>query len=79
MLDFDQNCSLTTILKIIIGGQEVGADSVAYHTLAYEGQNNGLFQGAIMQSGSALAATPIPPPTYENWQNEFSDIAQATK
>lgn len=39
--------------KVIIFGQSAGAQSVGAHLIANEGDNKGLFRGAILQSGAA--------------------------
>lgn len=44
--------------KVTIWGESAGAQSVAYHLIAYGGRNDDLFRGAIMQSGSCLQRWP---------------------
>lgn len=40
--------------KVTISGESAGAFSVGYHLTAFDGNNDGLFRAAILQSGSAL-------------------------
>lgn len=40
--------------KVTIAGESAGAFSVGYHLVAFDGQSDGLFRAAIMQSGNAL-------------------------
>lgn len=40
--------------KVTIGGESAGGFSVGYHLTAFDGVNDGLFRGAILQSGNAL-------------------------
>jgi carboxylesterase type B len=42
--------------KVTIVGESAGAFSVGYHLLANEGDNEGLFRAAVMESGSAFWA-----------------------
>lgn len=39
---------------ITIAGESAGAFSVGYHLVGFDGDNEGLFRGAILQSGTAL-------------------------
>src|SRR5687768_3895077 len=40
--------------KVTIWGESAGATSVGLHLVSYGGRDDGLFRGAIMQSGSPL-------------------------
>ena len=40
--------------KVIIAGESAGGFSVGYHLVGFDGKSDGLFRGAIMQSGNAL-------------------------
>jgi carboxylesterase type B len=40
--------------RVTIAGESAGAFSVGYHLVGFGGDNEGLFRGAILQSGSAL-------------------------
>ncbi|KAI1844528.1 hypothetical protein JX266_009415 [Neoarthrinium moseri] len=42
--------------KVVIWGESAGAQSVAYHLFAYDGRDDGLFHGAIMESGGPTGA-----------------------
>lgn len=42
---------------VTICGESAGAFSVGYHLVGFDGDNDGLFRGAIMQSGTALGPT----------------------
>ena len=42
--------------RVTIAGESAGGSSVGYHLVAFEGQNDGLFSGAIMESGSLIGA-----------------------
>ncbi|KAJ5037440.1 uncharacterized protein L3040_007615 [Drepanopeziza brunnea f. sp. 'multigermtubi'] len=64
--------------KVTIGGQGSGADSAAYHLLAYGAKYGGLFRGAILQSGSATGSSPIPSPKYTDYQFHYNAITSAT-
>lgn len=43
--------------KVTIGGESAGGSSVGYQMIANEGQHEGLFRGAVMESASLLGAT----------------------
>lgn len=43
--------------RVIIWGASSGADSVGLHLTAYGGRDDGLFRGAIMQSGGPIVKT----------------------
>lgn len=40
--------------KVTIWGESAGGMSVGYHLTAYGGRDDGLFRGAIMQSGGTI-------------------------
>lgn len=42
--------------KVTIWGESAGATAVGHHLVSYGGRDDGLFRGAIMQSGSPLRA-----------------------
>lgn len=37
--------------RVVVWGESAGAQSIAYHLFSYEGRNDGLYRGAIMESG----------------------------
>lgn len=37
--------------RVVVYGESAGAQSIAYHLLSYGGRDDGLFRGAIMESG----------------------------
>ncbi|KAJ7205198.1 Alpha/Beta hydrolase protein [Mycena pura] len=57
--------------KVTIWGESAGAISVAMHMLANDGDTEGLFRAAFMQSGS-----PIPVGPLENGQMFYDQIVQ---
>lgn len=46
--------------------------------LAYGGITNGLFRGAILESGSATSSSPIPYPNFTTWQDNYDAIVDLT-
>lgn len=42
--------------RVVIWGESAGAQSIAYHLFAYGGRDDGLFRGAIMESGGPTGA-----------------------
>lgn len=59
--------------KVTIFGESAGAISVGFHLIANNGNNEGLFRAAIMESGSA-----IPVLDASGGQNEYDALAAAT-
>ncbi|KAH8982171.1 carotenoid ester lipase precursor [Lactarius hatsudake] len=59
--------------KVTIWGESAGAISVSLHMLANKGNQEGLFRGAIMQSGG-----PIPVGDIENGQPYYDFMVQKT-
>ncbi|KAH9008696.1 carotenoid ester lipase precursor [Lactarius deliciosus] len=59
--------------KVTIWGESAGAISVALHMLTNDGNNEGLFRGAIMQSGG-----PIPVGDTENGQRYYDFMVEKT-
>ncbi|KAF7300171.1 Carboxylic ester hydrolase [Mycena kentingensis (nom. inval.)] len=55
--------------KVTIWGESAGAISVALHMVANNGNNEGLFRGGFMQSGSPIPVGPI-----ENGQKYYDQI-----
>ncbi|KAI8263393.1 hypothetical protein K4K58_013072 [Colletotrichum sp. SAR11_239] len=62
--------------RITIWGQEAGAFSARVWLLAYGGRDDGLFQGAILQSGSPTLMWPSV--TADEWQPLYDQFVNAT-
>ncbi|KAI6026036.1 Alpha/Beta hydrolase protein [Pisolithus marmoratus] len=61
--------------KVIVWGQSAGSISVMLQMVAFDGDVNGLFRGAIMESGSA---TPIREITSEQQQENYDFLVAQT-
>ncbi|KAJ7661360.1 carotenoid ester lipase precursor [Mycena polygramma] len=59
--------------QVTLWGESAGAISISLHMLAFGGTTDGLFHGAIMQSGA-----PIPVGPLENGQKYYDDIVRKT-
>ncbi|CAL1707382.1 unnamed protein product [Somion occarium] len=59
--------------KVTIAGQSAGGESVALQLLAYGGNTEGLFRGAIMESGS-----PMPIGDIANGQQYYDALVEQT-
>jgi carboxylesterase type B len=65
--------------KVTIWGESAGARSVASQLLAYDGRDDGLFQGAIQESGTGLTSTFTDIPVEgDPWQEYYDDIVEQT-
>ncbi|KUI64915.1 Lipase 4 [Cytospora mali] len=42
--------------RVVLWGESAGAQSIAYHLMSYDGRDDGLFRGAIMESGGPTGA-----------------------
>ncbi|KAI1312073.1 lipase [Xylaria venustula] len=42
--------------QVVVWGESAGAQSIAYHLFAYDGRDDGLFRGAILESGGPTGA-----------------------
>ncbi|KAJ6024001.1 carboxylesterase family protein [Penicillium herquei] len=62
--------------RITIWGQEAGAYSVGLQLLAYGGRDDGLFRGAVAQSGSPTLMWPSV--TAKEWQPLYDKFVNAT-
>ncbi|KAJ5714558.1 carboxylesterase family protein [Penicillium malachiteum] len=62
--------------KFTIWGQEAGAYSVGLQLLAYGGRDDGLFRGAVAQSGSPTLMWPSI--TAKEWQPLYNKFVNAT-
>ncbi|KAF5858013.1 hypothetical protein ETB97_004978 [Aspergillus alliaceus] len=56
--------------KVTIWGESAGAMSVGTHLIAYGGRDDGLFRGAIMESGGSIAANPVNDTGYQAMYDE---------
>lgn len=59
--------------KVTIWGESAGGISAALQMAAFNGNTEGLFRGAFMQSGAAIPVGPL-----ENGQGYYDDIVRAT-
>src|SRR5882757_2777938 len=66
---------LTPSQKVTIWGESAGAFSVGFHTVAYDGYNDGLFRAAIFESGTALAPG-IEPALSDKYQAMYHNITK---
>ncbi|EPS45987.1 hypothetical protein H072_45 [Dactylellina haptotyla CBS 200.50] len=62
--------------KVTIFGESAGAFSVGFQQIAYNGRDDGLFRGAIMQSGSPVMYRPFPFPDTN--QKNYDAVIEAT-
>ncbi|RYP40375.1 hypothetical protein DL767_001730 [Monosporascus sp. MG133] len=46
--------------RVVLWGESAGAQSIAYHMFAYDGRDDGLFRGAILESGGPTGAQVEP-------------------
>ncbi|RLN73538.1 hypothetical protein BBJ28_00017758 [Nothophytophthora sp. Chile5] len=63
--------------KVTIWGESAGARSIGYQLVAYGGRDDGLFRGAVMQSG----ASAYWPASFKNasaWDSYYNGITAAT-
>ncbi|KAE8366167.1 Alpha/Beta hydrolase protein [Aspergillus caelatus] len=56
--------------KVTIWGESAGAMSVGAHLIAYGGRDDGLFRGAIMESGGSITASPMNDTGYQAMYDE---------
>ncbi|KAF4901836.1 Lipase 1 [Colletotrichum fructicola] len=61
--------------KVTLAGESAGAVSIYSHMMAYGGRNDGLFRGAILQSGGAF---PLTPPNTTAFQSTFDSLINET-
>jgi carboxylesterase type B len=62
--------------RVTIQGESSGGTSVAAQLLAYNGRNDGLFHGAIAESGNPIG--PSPDFTVADWEPVIANISRAT-
>ncbi|KAK5682981.1 hypothetical protein LTS10_004509 [Elasticomyces elasticus] len=61
--------------KVTLAGQSAGAVSIYSHMMAYGGRDDGLFRGAILQSGGAF---PFTAPNTTAFQSTFDSLITNT-
>ncbi|KAI3030938.1 hypothetical protein CBS147347_2258 [Aspergillus niger] len=62
--------------KVVIYGQSAGSESVGYQIRAYNGRDDGLFRGGMMESGAVLPGSGLNLTwTYEPWFQQIADEA----
>ncbi|KAL4963463.1 Alpha/Beta hydrolase protein [Aspergillus stella-maris] len=59
--------------KVTIFGESAGGMSVGDHLIAYGGRDDGLFRGAIMQSGGSVSASPG---NTSEYQSQYDDVVE---
>ncbi|EFX02028.1 carboxylesterase family protein [Grosmannia clavigera kw1407] len=62
--------------RVTIWGESAGADSVGIQLIAYGGRDDGLFRGAIGESGLPVGWSPRP--TTSDWQSAYDAYINAT-
>jgi carboxylesterase type B len=62
--------------KVTIYGESAGAQSVGFHLTAYNGRDDKLFRGAIMQSGNPINYGPLVDPLGN--ANMFDELTKRT-
>ncbi|KAF7555476.1 hypothetical protein G7Z17_g2154 [Cylindrodendrum hubeiense] len=62
---------------VTIWGESAGARSVGAQLVAYGGRNDGLFHGAVLQSGSSLPGI-LKPATASSWAPYYNKLLEAT-
>ncbi|KAF7592703.1 hypothetical protein BBP40_012607 [Aspergillus hancockii] len=62
--------------KVTIWGESAGGMSVGSHLTAYGGRDDGLFRGAIMESGGSIMASPMNTTGYQAMYDEV--VAEAS-
>ncbi|KAL9080662.1 MAG: hypothetical protein Q9157_000638 [Trypethelium eluteriae] len=58
--------------KVTIWGESAGAISVGFHITLYNGRNDNLFRGAIMESGNPVGSNSIY--NVSHYQDEYDDV-----
>ncbi|KAF9878443.1 carboxylesterase [Colletotrichum karsti] len=61
--------------KVTLAGESAGAVSIYSHMMAYGGRDDGLFRGAILESGGAF---PLTPPNTTAFQSTFDSLITNT-
>ncbi|KAE9022077.1 hypothetical protein PF011_g4635 [Phytophthora fragariae] len=63
--------------KVTIWGESAGARGVSYQLIAYGGRDDGLFRGAVMQSGSPVKYIPGAYTNASEWDVYYNNITAA--
>ncbi|POM57384.1 Triacylglycerol Lipase, partial [Phytophthora palmivora] len=63
--------------KVTIWGESAGGRGVSYQLIAYGGRDDGLFRGAIMQSGSPVKYIPRAYTNASAWDVYYNNITAA--
>ncbi|KAG2523091.1 hypothetical protein JM18_005896 [Phytophthora kernoviae] len=63
--------------KVTIWGESAGGRGVAYQLIAFGGRDDGLFRGAIMQSGSPVKYVPTAYTNASAWDVYYNNITAA--
>lgn len=51
--------------RVVVWGESAGAQSIAYHLFSYDGRDDGLYRGAIMESGGPTGMeNSLEPPSF---------------
>ncbi|KAL8340747.1 hypothetical protein RB601_006717 [Gaeumannomyces tritici] len=63
--------------RVTLWSESAGSRSVAAQMLAYDGRDDKLYRGAILQSGTGFDTDfgEAPPPTSDAWQNHYDAVA----
>ncbi|KAF4963180.1 hypothetical protein FSARC_8758 [Fusarium sarcochroum] len=62
--------------RVTIWGESAGAFSVGFHLTAFGGRDDGLFRGAIMDSGSPIFYRPVFP--SQHFQSSYNQLLNIT-
>jgi carboxylesterase type B len=60
--------------RVILWGESAGAQSITYHMLSYDGRDDGLFHGAILESGGPTGC-PVKDLSY--WTVPFENLTRS--
>ncbi|KAJ6049612.1 hypothetical protein N7444_006328 [Penicillium canescens] len=60
--------------RVILWGESAGAQSITYHMLSYDGRDDGLFHGAILESGGPTGC-PVKDLAY--WTVPFENLTRS--
>lgn len=53
--------------RVVLWGESAGAQSIAYHLFSYDGRDDGLFRGAILESGGPTGSQVQSLPYYKGF------------